>query len=568
MGKAYAVIDASGKILYESQGFVRDGSLEAAQLSQGMTLYISGDDPLLQENERLKEQLKQAEAANTAKEVFLSNMSHDIRTPMNAIVGMTALAQKHIDEKVRVADALSKIETASGHLLSLINDVLDTSRLNSGRMKLSSDRFSLSDLLHEITIIVRPLADQKHHTWQLIADDIEMESFYGDALQLRQIIVNIVNNAIKYTEDGGRVTLRVSEKLDGDLCRLNFECEDNGVGMSPDFLKRVFEPFERVNNSTVSRIEGTGLGMSIVKKLVDAMGGDVSVQSTLGVGTTVTVSVPLPYERVQPDGGRLRGRQILIIEADEKLRTLYNRYLNDLEAKPVLVGTAAEALSALTEAAYRGDEFALAVIGSKQSDDSRALDVAAYLHRAYPQLPLLLANEESWERIEYEANRCGIRRFLALPFFRKSLTAGLLSALYEEQESSGSQSVPDLAGQRILLVEDNPINTEIAREILSMTNAEIDTAENGQQALDCYTGKEAGYYRLILMDIQMPVMDGYAATRAIRATGRADASQIPIYAMTANTFAEDIARAAATGMNGHIAKPIDIQALMQVLRTL
>ncbi len=568
MGKAYAVIDASGKVLYESQGFVREEAHEAAQLSQGAALYISGEESLSQENERLKEQLKEAEASITAKEVFLSNMSHDIRTPMNAIVGMTALAQKHIDEKVRVADALNKIETASGHLLSLINDVLDTSRLNSGRMKLSSDRFSLSDLLHEITIIVRPLADQKHHTWQLIADDIEKESFYGDPLRLRQVIVNIVNNSIKYTEDGGCVTLRVSEKLDGDLCRLIFVCEDNGVGMSQEFLKRVFEPFERVQNSTASRIEGTGLGMSIVKKLVDAMGGEVNVKSALGVGTTVMVSVPLPYDRVQPDGGPLRGRQILIIEADEKLRTLYGRYLNDLEAKPVLVGNAAEALSALTEAAYRGEDFALAVIGSKQSDGSRALDVAAYLHRAHPQLPLLLANEEKWERIEYEANRCGVRRFLALPFFRKSLTAGLLAALEEEGESSGGPGVPDLTGKRILLVEDNPINTEIAREILSMTNAEIETAENGQLAVDRYTDAEAGYYQLILMDVQMPVMDGYAATRAIRASGQPDASQIPIYAMTANTFAEDVARAAAAGMNGHIAKPIDIQALMQVLRTL
>ena len=568
MGKAYAVIDTSGKILYESPGFVRSNAYEAAQMSQGTALYISGEDSLSQENERLKEQLKQAEAANSAKETFLSNMSHDIRTPMNAIVGMTTLAQKHIDEKVRVADALNKIETASSHLLSLISDVLDTSRLNTGRMKLASERFSLSDLLHDITIIVRPLADQKHHAWQLIANDIEVESFYGDPLRLRQVIVNIVNNAIKYTEDGGRVTLQVSEKTDGNLCHLIFVCQDNGIGMSQEFVQRIFEPFERVNNSTVSRIEGTGLGMSIVKKLVDAMGGEVSVESALGAGTTVTVSVPLIYERLQPNASRLRGSQILIIEADEKLRLLYERYLKDLEAKPMLVANATEALSALTDAGYRGETFALAVIGQKQSDGSRALDVAAYLHHAYPQLPLLLANEENWERIEYEANRCGVRGFLALPFFRKSLITGLISVMDENHESLGGPAMPDLTGRHILLVEDNLINTEIAREILSMTNAEIDTAENGQQALDRYTASGAGYYQLILMDIQMPIMDGYTAARAIRASGQADALQIPIYAMTANTFAEDIARAAAAGMNGHIAKPIDIQALMQVLRAL
>ena len=234
----------------------------------------------------------------------------------------------------------------------------------------------------------------------------------------------------------------------------------------------------------------------------------------------------------------------------------------------MLVANATEALSALTEAGYRGETFALAVIGQKQSDGSRALDVAAYLHHAYPQLPLLLANEENWERIEYEANRCGVRGFLALPFFRKSLITGLISVMDENHESLGGPAMPDLTGRHILLVEDNLINTEIAREILSMTNAEIDTAENGQQALDRYTASGAGYYQLILMDIQMPIMDGYTAARAIRASGQADALQIPIYAMTANTFAEDIARAAAAGMNGHIAKPIDIQALMQVLRAL
>ena len=515
----------------------------------------------------LRQQLETAQSESSAKEAFLSNMSHDIRTPMNAIVGLTALAQKHIDEKARVADALGKIETASLHLLSLINDVLDISRINAGKLVLAENSFNLADLLHDLMVIMKPQAEAKHHILKLSTENIEQEYFIGDVLRLRQIFVNIVSNAIKYTDAGGRISIHISEKMNGDLCNLIFRCSDNGIGMSEDFLKRIFTPFERVNNTTISKVEGTGLGMSIVKKMVDAMNGYISIESKPGEGTEVTISIPLVSENVQtPDA--LRGERILVLEADKELRSLYQDYLTESGMLYAFGASGAEALSALTEAAFTGKRYSAVLIGKQLLEGSKALDIAAYLHEAYPQLSLVLVSDDSWDEIEYQATRAGIRQFIPLPFFRKSLLNGIGKAIRNDNTGSSPDAFPNLNEKTILLVEDNPINQEIAREILSMTGAVIETAENGQQAVQCYEQAAPGTYTVILMDIQMPVMDGYEATRRIRDLGREDSSAVPIYAMTANTFAEDIAKARDAGMNGHIAKPIDINALMNILRQL
>ena len=566
MDREYAVENENGAVLFQTAGFDAAHVSARIPLSGGAVLCVSGEDGLIQENERLQQLLEQANAANVAKETFLSNMSHDIRTPMNAIVGLTALAKRHIDEKARVADALNKIETASAHLLNLINDVLDMSRINSGRMKLSSERFSLSDLLHDTMTILLPQIRQKRHAYTLTADGIEVESFYGDALRLRQVLVNIISNAVKYTNEGGRIDIRVSEKMLKDRCQLIFACQDSGIGMSEDFLKRIFEPFERVNSSTISKIEGTGLGMSIVKKTVEAMAGEIAIESQVGKGTLVTVRVPLSYEQEQADASALQDKNLLIIEADERLRAAYERYLGEYGLKSTLVSSAGGALSALTDADFQGRKYSAVIIGRSREDTSSVFDVAGYLHKSFPDIAIVLISDDNWEQIEYQANRSGIQHFIPLPFFRKSLLKGLGEALRGTDGEENDPAVPDWTGKRILLVEDNMINREIAREVLSMTNAQIDTAENGQQAVEQFTAAEAGYYSLILMDIQMPVMDGYAATRAIRQGEGADGKTIPIFAMTANTFAEDIARAREAGMNGHLAKPIDFNALMQVLR--
>ena len=523
-------------------------------------------EKLLAENRELRRQLQQVMDSNAAKETFLSNMSHDIRTPMNAIVGMTALAKRYIDEKSRVIDALDKIETASTHLLNLINDVLDMSRINSGRLKLTSEVFSLSDLIHDILIIIRPLMESRKHNFHLHLGQIEAESFQGDPLRIRQILVNILSNAAKYTEDGGRVDFYVSEETEQDLCRLSFVCRDNGIGMSKSFLDRIFEPFERVNSSTISRIEGTGLGMSIVRSRVESMNGEIRIENTPGEGTEVRVCLPLKEEKTQVEASVLHGKRLLVVEQEEELREAYARYFREFNLEYTMVSAMPEALSALTEAVFRKQHYHLVLIGGMKEGSSRTLDLAAYLHESCPGVTLVLISEDDWPRIEYRANRAGIRQFIPVPFFRKTLINGLNAALQGEVNEGTSPGSPNLEGKRILLVEDNAINREIAVEVLKMTHASVDTAENGLEGAERFLSSAEGTYDLILMDIQMPVLDGYGAVRMIRSSARADAAGIPVYAMTANTFAEDVAKAHEAGMNGHIAKPLDIGILMQILQ--
>ena len=524
------------------------------------------NEQLQREIESLRLRLQEAQNANLAKESFLSNMSHDIRTPMNAIVGMTALAKKHIDEKSRVSDALDKIEIASSHLLRPINDVLDMSRINSGRMTVVEELFSLGDLLHETLTIVRPQAEQRQHSFHFDAENIFAESLYGDALRLRQIYVNIINNAVKYTPERGEITLSVREEEADGRCVLVFLCRDNGIGMSEDFLQRIFDPFERVSSSTLSGVEGTGLGMSIVKKLIDAMAGTIAIESAPGRGTTVTIRIPLRYESVHLNTAPLESRRLLIIEADEALQTLYRRFLDEAGLSYTIVSSSSAAVSAITEADFRGEGYSCAILGRDVGRSNSIFELASYLHKAKSELTLVLVSDLDWGEIEYRANRSGISAFIPIPFFRKSLINGLAHALESSDTGTVSSAVPDLTGKRILLAEDNDINREIACEILSATKVSVDCAANGQEAVDLFLGSAVGTYDLILMDIQMPVMDGYAAVARIRGEAREDAQTIPIFAMTANAFAEDIARARAGGMNGHIAKPIDINLLMQTLR--
>jgi len=567
MSRDFAVVNkVTGETFYRSVGFREADVQERIDLQADRQLLLCGRDELIRLNQELAQKLREAEAANMAKETFLSNMSHDIRTPMNAIVGMTALAKKHIDEKARVSDALNKIEAASAHLLSLINDVLDMSRINAGKMSISRDLFFLSDLLHDILAIVRPQMTQKHHSFRFDIGDIFQEGLYGDPLRLRQVFVNIINNAVKYTNDGGEISVRVYEEAPGDTCPLIFVCQDNGIGMSEEFLRRIFEPFERVSSSTVSKVEGTGLGMSIVKKLIDAMSGTIAIDSAPGRGTKVTIRVPLPYETIPVETGALAGKRLLIIEGNKTMRGVYHRYLDDFDVQFRLVGSSSEAIAALTDADFRGEAFDGVIIGSAMERTGNIFDLGGYLSKSFPQLTVILISEDDWADIEYRASRNGIRHFIPLPVFRKSLLNGLNRAFLSREEQEETFGTPDLTGRRILLAEDNMINREIACELLHSTGAQVDTAENGAEAVAAFEKGPVGHYDLILMDIQMPVMDGYTAVGRIRALDRADAGTVKIYAMTANAFAEDIQKARAAGMDGHIAKPIDIQLLMQVLR--
>ncbi|MBR4157441.1 MAG: response regulator [Oscillospiraceae bacterium] len=568
MPRAYAVISLSGekkRILAQSAGFDPCDITKKVTLSDGTELWISGRDELLDVNAQLQRSLQEAQAANAAKENFLSSMSHDIRTPMNAIIGMTALAKSHIDEKSRVADSLSKIETASAHLMNLINEVLDMSRINSGRLDLTEEPFSLSDLLHDTLVIVRPQAAQRKHAFHFQVGEIVSESLYGDPTRLRQIFVNIISNSVKYTNEGGRIDVSVEQRRLSERCQLTFRCRDNGVGMDEEFLRRIFDPFERESTTTLSGVEGTGLGMSIVKSLIDAMTGTIDIESKPGEGTLVTVRMPLRYEPDGVDAAALRERRFLIVEADEEQRAAFMSCLDEFSIPYSLVGSSPEAIAALTDAEFRGERFDAVILGKEQTESAGVFELAEYIHGSNPRLPILLAGEQNWDEIEYRANRCGIERFIPTPFFRKSLVDALLGALQGNDGENLVLATLDLRGKHLLLVEDNAINREIAMELLSVTNAEIDAAENGQLALDSFFGKPEGYYDLILMDVQMPVMDGYSATQRIRASDRADAKTVKIYAMTANAFAEDVAKARESGMDGHIAKPVDLQKLTQVL---
>ena len=563
MKRGYAVIKVKEEtILYQNDAFRKDDVRERILLNDDTELWISGEDERYEDAMKL---LDEARQENQAKETFLSNMSHDIRTPMNAIIGLTSLAKNHIDEKARVADSLNKIEVASGHLLSLINEVLDMSRINSGRLTINEEHFWLSDLLHEVLTVIKPQMEEKHHHLIFRTGDILYESLYGDTLRLRQIFVNIINNSVKYTNENGEILVFFGQEMQDERCYLCFRCRDNGIGMSEDFLKKIFDPFERANSTTISRIEGTGLGMSIVKKLIETLDGTIEISSVLNEGTCVDIRIPLRYEKAKVDIEALKGRNILILENDPEIRQKIAQYLKDDDIAYKETASFSEAISLLTDDEFRGEKTDVLLLGEIGEATGDLFDVASYLHKAHPEMTIVLVGDQDWNDIEYRANRSGIEHFVPLPLFRKSLINGIAAALSEHDQGPASTGL-DLSGKRILLVEDNFINREIAKEILFATNVTIDIAENGQEALDRYLS--GTHYDAILMDVQMPVMNGYEASRAIRSSGKDDAATIKIFAMTANTFAEDIAKAKEAGMDSHIAKPIDIHKLMQALRTI
>ncbi len=521
-------------------------------------------------NAELRAALHEAEEANQAKSRFLSNMSHDIRTPMNAIVGMTAIGLSHIDEKARVQDCLNKIQTASSHLMSLVNDVLDMSRIDSGRITLSEEELSLADLVHDVAVIVRPQAERKKQALHIQIADVTAEELVGDSLRLRQILVNIIGNAVKYTQEGGEIQVRFSQRPGPEgRVWLDFSCQDNGMGMSQEFLGKIFLPFERVRSAATRQIEGTGLGMSIVKRLVDTMGGVIAVESQEGQGSRFTVGLPLP---VSPLGNRKPnlpvGRTVLVAERrGEQVRQISD-CLTRAGLTPVSLSTGIGAVTRLTEAQFE-DHMPCALLLGQELEDMSPLDLAAHARQlAGPDFPILLATEDDWAQLEYRATRAGVNAFVPCPLFPSRLLAAL-SSLTSRSAGNGQDSQnseEDFSGSRVLLVEDNELNQEIAMELLGMTGVQVEAAGDGAQAVAKFQNAPEGWFDLILMDIQMPVMDGYEAARRIRQLPRPDAQSVWIVAMTANAFVEDVRLARQAGMNEHISKPVDVDRLMEILR--
>ncbi len=535
-------------------------------------------DELAREENKKKQALQEAyEAANRAnhaKSDFLSKMSHDIRTPMNGIIGMTAIATAHIDNKERVRDALGKITASSRHLLGLINEVLDMSKIESGKITLNEEEFSLSDLLNELLVMIQPQIKEHKHELQVHILNLKHEDVVGDSLRIQQVFINIMGNAVKYTPDGGSIRLSVREKpLSQQMTGCyEFVFEDNGIGMSEEYIKHIFEPFSRAEDSRSSKIQGTGLGMAITQNIVRMMNGDILVESRPGKGSRFTVTICLRLQdREETACDELSGLSVLVVDDDPVCGESICRMLDEIGMDSEWAPSGEAAVERLQTLRQAGESLYAVILGRKLPGMD-GLETAGKLRGAAGgEAPLLILSAYDWTEIETEARAAGINAFLSKPVFQSGLGRlfrELKGGHTESSEASPAEAVlkTDFSDKRILLVEDIELNREIAREILGMTGIRTEEAEDGRAALDMFSASPVGYYDLILMDVQMPVMNGYEATSAIRALEREDAAAVPIVAMTANAFADDVQEAKTAGMNAHLAKPFELEKLMELLR--
>ena len=525
-------------------------------------------------NAKLQVAVEKAESANRAKSTFLSNMSHDIRTPMNAIIGFTTLAVSNIDDTDRVKDYLGKTLASSNHLLSLINDVLDMSRIESGKIHLEEVEVNLSDVLHDLKTIVSGQIYAKQLKLYMDAMDVTDEDVYCDKTRLNQILLNLLSNAIKFTPAGGTVSVRVRQ-LAGKVrgCgQYEFRIKDNGIGMSQEFAQKIFEPFERERTSTVSGIQGTGLGMAITKNIVDMMGGTIEVQTAQGKGTEFTVCVPMraqteqrPVEKIT----ELEGLKALVVDDDFNTCDSVTKMLVKVGMRAEWTLSGKEAVLRARQSIEMSDVYHAYIIDWRLPD-MNGIEVTRQIRSLHDDTPIIILTAYDWSDIEVEAKAAGVTAFCAKPMFMSDLRETLMSALGQKPADAVQRLLPeknaDFKGKHILLVEDNELNREIAQEILREYGFLVDSAENGAVAVEKVSTAAPGSYDLVLMDVQMPIMDGYTATRKIRALDDPARAKLPILAMTANAFDEDRRNALESGMNGFLSKPIVIDDLVQELR--
>ena len=528
---------------------------------------------LEEQSQLLKDALDFAEKANLAKSDFLARMSHDIRTPMNAIVGMTAIAGAHVDDHERVHDCLKKITSASNLLLSLINEILDMSKIESGRLKLSEDEFNIGELLQDLIVMMQSEIKNKQHKLDIHVSGLHHENVVGDIQRIKQVLMNIISNAIKYTPDNGQILISIEEKAPHDgIANYEFIFEDNGRGMKPDFLDKIFQPFERADDHGISSIQGTGLGMAISHSIIRMMGGDIQVESEYGKGTRFTIHMPLKYHEKAFDEKIERPELSVLVVDDDKTACLSTcNCLSEIGLKSDWVCSGSEAVAA-TRKRHKEKEDYFAVIMDLKMPGMSGIETTRQIRSAVgPDVPIIILSAYDIDEYETDAWKAGANGFVAKPLFKSKLLQILRRFLEKDEVRQVTEPVKfseaDHSGKHLLLVEDNDLNREIAEEIIGSTGVLVETAVNGQDAVDKVMQSAEGYYQMILMDIQMPVMDGYEATRQIRQLPRTDVVNIPIIAMTANAFSEDVANALNAGMNHHLAKPIDIKALMGVLST-
>ncbi len=524
-------------------------------------------------NKQLKEALQTAQIANNSKTMFLSNMSHDIRTPMNAILGFTTLLAKDADNPVQVREYTRKITASGQHLLSLINDVLDISKIESGKAVLTIGEFSLNDLISSIDAIIRPAAAAKRQSLEITATRIKHEHLIGDETRLNQILINLLSNAVKYTPEEGHIWLRIFglQQRSNQYAHIRIEVEDDGYGMTPEYLKTIFDAFTRAENSTTNKVQGTGLGMAITKNIVELMGGTIEVASEVDMGTLFTVDLELRI----PDGKNDEKfweqhgiSRILVADDDADTRTSIQLLLEDMGIRVATACNGEEALY-LEEAACKSGEHSHVILLDWQMPGMDNFETARLLRTITPaHTPILLMTAYDLDGIQKEALRAGLDGFLPKPFFVSAFKEKIL----EMSRDSNTGSPPDtsaeedsLQGRHFLVAEDNEINSEILSELLDIEGASCEIVENGRLAVEHFEQSPPGSFDAILMDVQMPVMNGYEASLAIRSSGRADAMTIPIIAMTANAFTEDVKDALDAGMNAHIAKPIDVDLLAKTI---
>ncbi len=524
----------------------------------------------------LEEKLHKAEAAERAKTTFLSNMSHDIRTPMNAILGFTTLAETNIDNKERVQDYLKKILSSGNHLLSLINDILDMSRIESGKLNIEEKPCSISDIFRDMRNIIQTQMKGKQLNFFMDTLDVVDEDVFCDKLHLNQVLLNLLSNAIKFTPPGGSVSLTIRQKSGAPTGYGSYEIrvKDTGIGMSEEFAKHIFEPFERERTSTVSGIQGTGLGMAITKNIVDTMGGTITLTTEKGKGSEFVICLQfrLQSERKHVEPIReLMGLRALVVDDNFDTCDSVSKMLMQIGMRSEWTMYGKEAVLRAQQAVDVGDGFSAYIIDWVMPDLSGFEIVRQIRKIVGDETPIIIITAYDVSAIMEEAKDIGVTAYCNKPIFLSELRETLVSVVGSKEtaeEPIPAETYEGFKGKRVLLVEDNELNREIAEELLVESGFVVESAENGKIAVDMVSASAAGYYDLVLMDVQMPVMDGYEATRAIRALADEKLASVPIVAMTANAFDEDRDRAAACGMNAHVAKPIDVARLMQTLKVI
>ncbi|WP_242354817.1 hybrid sensor histidine kinase/response regulator [Hungatella effluvii] len=509
-------------------------------------------------------------AANKAKSEFLANMSHDIRTPMNAIVGMAAIATAHIDDREQLQNCLRKITLSSKHLLGLINDVLDMSKIESGKLTLTIEQLSLKEVIEGIVSIVQPQIKSKKQSFDIHVENILTENVWCDGVRLNQVLLNLLSNATKYTLEGGSIRLFLSEENSPkgeNYVRIHITVKDNGIGMSPEYLEKIYESYSRADGARIHKTEGAGLGMAITKHIVDAMEGTIDIQSELGVGTEFLLTFDFEKAVVMDMDMVLPSWNMLVVDDDELLCETATDALKSIGIKAEWTLSGEKAIELVNQHHKKRDDYQIILLDWKLPG-MNGIQVAKEIRRNLGDgVPILLISAYDWSEFEAEAREAGIDGFISKPLFKSTLYHALCQ--YMDIETENDQTLDqniDLSGRRILLAEDNELNWEVARELLSDLGVELDWAEDGQICLDKFEKSSEGYYDAILMDIRMPHMTGYEATKAIRGLNHPDALSIPIIAMSADAFSDDIQRCLEFGMNAHIAKPIDIVEVSRLLK--